>query len=434
MSADTAHSVQSAEQIDLADPTIPAPIIEPTAFLGRQPILDRNQQLIGYELLYRANAQSTDAQFDDGGHASLMVIASLLQDIGPEQVLGGKFGFVNVAPGTIGESSPILLLDPKRTVLEFSADAEFDEACLARITELRRLGFGVSVTVNSPVILRQPVFALTTHAKVDLLRVTMDKLPVVAKLLKGMPGRRVLVAEKLETREQAAACLALGFDCLQGFYFARPETLSARRLEPARAAVLQAIRLLLRNADVMDVDNALKRDVALSVKLIRYMNSAGMGLSTRIDSLKHAINLLGYNKLARWLTLLLATADSKDPTAQVLARTAITRGRLIELLGENRFDMGQRDNLFIAGTFSLLPAMLMLPMNEALADLDLPESVAQSLLTRGGEYGPYLQLAEACEDPSLAGVAALCKQLDIPPKALNLAQMQATDWVNSLGI
>lgn len=78
--------------------------------------------------------------------------------------------------------------------------------------------------------------------------------------------------------------------------------------------------------------------------------------------------------------------------------------------------------------------MLMLPMNEALADLDLPASVAQSLLTRGGEYGPYLQLAEACEDPSLAGVAALCKQLDIPPKALNLAQMQATDWVNSLGI
>jgi EAL and modified HD-GYP domain-containing signal transduction protein len=117
---------------------------------------------------------------------------------------------------------------------------------------------------------------------------------------------RVLVAEKLETREQATACLALGFDCLQGFYFARPETLSARRLEPSRTAVLQAIRLLLRNADIMDVDNALKRDVALSVKLIRYMNSAGMGLSTRIDSLKHAIGLLGYNKLARWLTLWLS--------------------------------------------------------------------------------------------------------------------------------
>jgi EAL and modified HD-GYP domain-containing signal transduction protein len=184
----------------------------------------------------------------------------------------------------------------------------------------------------------------------------------------------------------------------------------------------------------MEVDNALKRDVALSVKLLRYMNSAGMGLSTRIDSLKHAITLLGYQKLARWLTLLLATSDSKDPTAPLLARTAITRGRMMELLGEGRFDVAQRDNLFIAGTFSLLPAMLMVPMASALDELDLPPAVTEGLLHRTGEFAPFLRLAEACEDPSLSGVAQLCKELDIAPKALNLAQMQANDWVNKLGI
>jgi len=109
----------------------------------------------------------------------------------------------------------------------------------------------------------------------------------------------------------------------------RPDE-GARRPDPARAAVMQAIKLLLlRNADVVDVDAALKRDVALSVKLLRYMNTAGMGPGTRVESLKHAIALLGYNRLARWLTLLLATAGSTDPTAPLLARTAITRGRLI---------------------------------------------------------------------------------------------------------
>jgi EAL and modified HD-GYP domain-containing signal transduction protein len=254
------------------------------------------------------------------------------------------------------------------------------------------------------------------------------------KLLKAAGGKRTLVAEKVETREQAAACLDLGFDCLQGFYFARPETLTARKLEPARAAVMQAIKLLLRNADVIEVDNALKRDVALSVKLLRYMNSAGMGLSTKIDSLKHAIALLGYQKLARWLTLLLATSDSKDPTAPLLARTAIARGRLMELLGEGRFDVSQRDNLFIAGTFSLLPAMLMVPMKTALEELDLPTPVADGLLHRSGEFARYLQLAEAVEDPTLAGVAQLCMELDITPKALNLAQMQASEWVAQLGL
>jgi EAL and modified HD-GYP domain-containing signal transduction protein len=406
----------------------------PSAYLGRQPILDRNQQLIGYELLYRADAAATDALVTDEHYASVVVVASLLQDLGIEQVLGGKVGFINVGPETLGIDSPVLLLDPKHTVLEFTSRSPADESTLARLAELKRAGYGIAVTVDSPAVVRQPIYQLATHAKVDLLRVPMEQLPLVVKLLRAAGGRRVLVAEKVETREQAARCLEHGFDCLQGFYFARPETVTARKLEPARAAVMQAIKLLLRNADIVEVDNALKRDVALSVKLLRYMNSAGMGLSTRIESLKHAIALLGYQKLARWLTLLLATSDSKDPTAPLLARTAITRGRLMELLGEGRFDVAQRDNLFIAGTFSLLPAMLMVPMATALEELELPDPVAEGLLHRTGDFAPYLKLAEACEDPSLAGVAKLCKQLGIAPKALNLAQMQATDWVNQLGI
>jgi EAL and modified HD-GYP domain-containing signal transduction protein len=408
--------------------------VERSAYLGRQPILDRNQQLIGYELLYRADSVVTEANITDDGQASLVVISSLLQELGADQVLGGKIAFINVGPSTLGPDSPIALLEPRRTVLEFASRGPVEPATLERLAELRRAGYGVAITIDSPAAVRAPQFALASHAKVDLLSVPTAQLPIVVKLLHAAGGRRTLIAEKVETREQAAACVELGFDCLQGFFFARPETLAARRLAPARAAVLQAIKLLLRNADVLEVDNALKRDVALSVKLLRYMNSAGMGLATRIDSLKHAITLLGYQKLARWLTLLLATADSRDPSAAVLARTAIARGRLMELLGEGRFDVGQRDNLFIAGTFSLLPAMLMVPMASALEELDLPPVVAEGLLHRTGEFAPYLKLAEAVEDPSLAGVAQLCSQLAIAPKALNLAQMQATHWVDQLGI
>ena len=139
-------------------------------------------------------------------------------------------------------------------------------------------------------------------------------------------------------------------------------------------------------------------------------------------------------KLARWLTLLLATADSRDPTGQILARTAITRGRLIELLGEAQFEFSQRDNLFITGTFSLLPAMLMVSMDEAITDLDLPADVISALQDRSGPIGSYLRLVEACESPSLQGVDRLCRELGIAPKALNLAQMQAADWVQRLGI
>lgn len=426
--------------LSITSPALPATAAAPhpdhadSAFLGRQPIVDRAQQLVAYELLYREDAVASHARFRDGRYASLAVIASLLQDIGPEQVLGGKVAFINVGPESLGEDSPVALLDPRATVLEFAMAGDPDAPVLARLAALRGQGYGVAVTVDSPAVLRGPAFALASHVKVDLQRVPMEQLPLVAKLLHAAGGGRRLIAEKVETRAQASACLALGFDCLQGFYFARPETLSSRKLEPARAAVLQAIKLLLRNADVVDVDAALKRDVALSVKLLRYMNAAGMGPGTRIESLRHAITLLGYNRLARWLTLLLATSGGTEPTAPLLARTAITRGRLMELLGEGRFDLRQRDDLFIAGTFSLLPAMLMVPMQAVLDDLELPRPVSESLLERSGEFAPYLKLAEACEDPTLAGVGPLCGALSIAPKALNLAQLQAADWVRQLGL
>jgi len=404
------------------------------AYLGRQPILDRNQQLVGYELFYRADSEMTKADFADGVHASLVVIAALLQDVGTEQVLGGKTAFINIAARSLDEDAAIQLLEPGRTVLELPTDCHLDAEALKRLAHLRKVGFGLAVTVDTMAALRSPQFALASHVKIDLQKIGMDSLPRLTQLLNAMHGRRILVAEKVETREQAATCLELGFDALQGYYFARPETLSARKLEPGKAAVMQAIRLLLRNADIVEVVQALKRDVALSVKLLRYMNSAGMGLSRKIDSLKSAINLMGYSKLARWLTLLLATADSRDPTGQILARTAITRGRLIELLGESHFDFAQRDNLFITGTFSLLPAMLMVPMDEAITDLDLPADVISALQDRSGPIGAYLRLVEACESPSLQGVDALCRELGIAPKALNLAQMQAADWVQRLGI
>jgi EAL and modified HD-GYP domain-containing signal transduction protein len=403
------------------------------AFLGRQPILNRAQQLIGYELLYRADAEATEAQFTDGGYASLTVVASLLQDLGADQVLGGKLAFVNVGPESFGEASPIDLLEPRRTVLEFESRAVIDAPLLSLLTELRKRGFGIAVTVDAPSVMRQPLFALANYAKVDLLKLSMAQMPQVVGQLRAAGSRRLLVAEKVETPEQARACLELGFDCLQGFYFARPETLSARKIEPGRAAVLRAIKLLLRNADIDEIDAALKRDVALSVKLLRYMNTAGNGQATRIESLRHAIGLLGYNNLARRLTLLLATVDTRDPTAPLLARTAVARGRLMELLGEGRFEAAQRDNLFIVGTFSLLPAMLMVPMQQALDELELPQTVAEGLLGRTGPYADYLKLAEACENPSLAGVAKLCGRLELSPGTLNQAQTEAARWVAQMG-
>jgi EAL and modified HD-GYP domain-containing signal transduction protein len=192
--------------------------------------------------------------------------------------------------------------------------------------------------------------------------------------------------------------------------------------------------MLRNNAEIRDIENALKRDVALSFKLLRYINSAGFGLSCEIQSFRHAVTILGYQKLYRWLTLLLVTAGAETGSAPALLKTAVTRGRLVELLGGHFLDGHERDNLFIVGMFSLLDVLLDMPMDKVLETLILPEAVCDALLERTGMYGPYLELAEACEDPDMTEVPRLCEQLLVTPDMLNRSHVQALAWVEELGV
>jgi EAL and modified HD-GYP domain-containing signal transduction protein len=242
------------------------------------------------------------------------------------------------------------------------------------------------------------------------------------------------VAEKVETKDEFKQCLDIGMDCFQGYYFAHPETLSAKVINPGYANILQLLNMLRNNAEIREIENALKRDVALSFKLLRYINSAGFGLSCEIQSFRHAVTILGYQKLYRWLTLLLVTAGAETGSPPALLKTAVTRGRLVELLGGHLLDGQDKDNLFIVGMFSLLDVLLDMPMDKILETLILPESVSDALMEHSGIYGPFLELAEACEDPEMAEVPRLCEQLQITPDMLNRSHVQALNWVEELGV
>jgi EAL and modified HD-GYP domain-containing signal transduction protein len=174
----------------------------------------------------------------------------------------------------------------------------------------------------------------------------------------------------------------------------------------------------------------LKRDPALSYKLLRFINTAGFGAGRDIQSLRQAITMLGYAPLYRWLTLLLATASTSG-YSPVLMETAVVRGRLAELLGQKFLPRGEGENLFVCGMFSLLDRLLGLPMKEVLETIQLPDEVVRALLTRGGMYGPYLALAEACELNSNL-VSSLAASLDISPEEVNKMHLQALAWAQNV--
>lgn len=400
------------------------------AFIGRQPILDDKQQIMGYELLFRHNASATDAVFEDDLKACSRVLVNTLSDMGAQWLLGDKLAFINVNEEML-HSDLLELLPPKRTVLEVLETVPATEAVVQRCQELRKQGFLIALDDHVPSPELAPLLGCADYVKIDIALTGMETAAKIHAQIKSLPLK--IIAEKVETRQQFEACQKLGFHYFQGYYFAHPETLTAKVINPSYAAVLDLLNLVSKDADNKAVEDGFKRDPALSFKLLRYINSVGFGLSCEIQSIRHALTILGTKQLYRWLTLLMVTAG-ENSTNPALMKTAITRGRLTELLGEGYFEKADRDNLFIVGVFSLLDAMLEMPIEQVLEKVNLPEPVSEALLTQQGIYGPFLQLAKACEDADRDLVKSLADSLQFDPSKVNDCHIAALAWVEGLGL
>lgn len=400
------------------------------AFIGRQPIVGLQQKIIGYELLFRHSADASNAQISDDLSAGTNVLVNTFSNMDANWILGDKLAFINIAAPML-ESDFLELLPAKRVVLELIKTVEATPELIARIQGLRHMGFRFALDDFDHRPISTDLLPIADFIKVDIRELGLDKTAALVRTLQG--GSAKLIAEKVETRTEFKFCKELGFHYFQGYYFAHPETLSAKIINPAYATVLTLLNKVRNNADVKEIENGFKADVALSFKLLRYINSVGFGLSCEIQSIRHALAILGYQQLYRWLTLLLATAGN-DSTPPALMKTAITRGRLTELLGQDYLEKNDRDNLFIVGIFSLLDAMLEMPMADILEKLYLPDTICDALLTRQGMYGPFLALSEACESSDPKRIEELADSMAMAPDKVNKAHMEALAWVEQLGI
>ncbi|WP_252346177.1 MULTISPECIES: EAL and HDOD domain-containing protein [unclassified Paludibacterium] len=394
--------------------------------------MNRNQQLIGYELLFRPSAQADAAGLTAVLEADTQVLVNTLNHMGTSWLVGNKLAFINVGEEML-TSDFLELLPPRRIILEIPPEITLSAELQSRVRHLRSMGFSIALDkfhfeAPSSVFLDQ-----ASYVKLDIQGSDLGHFQANAARLRSFPVSRI--AERVETREQFKQCHDLGLDGFQGYYFARPETLSAKVINATFSNTLTLLNLLRQDADIRQLEDVLKRDVALSFKLLRYVNSAAAGLNTTITSFSHAVTVLGYKKLYRWLTLLLITADDGGTVPPALQKTVITRGRLMELIGQDKkLPQEQCDNLFITGMFSLLDVLFDMPMNSILAHMQLPESIKTALLGQSGDFTPYLQLARACEDLSLEQVPELCRQLGLDSDRFNLAHTSALAWIEGLGL
>lgn len=403
--------------------------MQDTAFIGRQPILNQHQQIIGYELLFRHSAGAQSAVITDDLKASTRVLVNTVAEMGTQWVLGDKFAFINVNEEQL-HSDLLHLLTPERTVLEVLETVKPSEAVTRQLQALRTYGFKIALddyvhTPENAMLLR-----CTDYLKYDVLAQGLNHC---APLLAQLRARGIkTLAEKVESHEEFIACKQMGFDMFQGYYFAKPETLSAKVINPAFQSILELLNLVHKDAETVELETGFKRDAALSLKLLRYINSVGFGLTHKINSIRQALTVLGRKQLYRFLTLIFITANDKV-TPPAVMKTAVIRGRMTELLGTGHLDQTGRDNLFIVGIFSLLDVMLDMPMQQVLENVMVPDAVQAALLNREGAYGPYLELTEACEKGN-DRLESIAGKLGLTSTEVNDCNFSAIAWADNLGL
>jgi EAL and modified HD-GYP domain-containing signal transduction protein len=397
-------------------------------FLGRQPILDRKQEIIGYELLFRS-ADMDHAVFDSYSHASSSVITTALASFGIQEVLGGKLGFINVHLGLL-LSELLELLPISQIVLELLEMIELDTQVLERCRELKELGFMLALDDHEYDPVHREIYQVVNIIKVDILLTGVEALPEIVRNLRKYPVK--ILAEKVETIEQFQICFDLGFDFFQGYFFARPVVLNRKKIDISGLALLKLLQQLTTDASIDKLELIFKENPSLSFSLLRLVNSVAMGMREKIKTLRHAIVMLGVNHLRRWTQLSLFAGHDARTVNHPLLEMAAVRGRLMETLCSQTAGRIANDELaeaaFMVGILSLLDVLFETPMEEILSNLNLNDDVSSALLLREGRFGRMLTLAEKLEIADFDAVTVLLGECGLSLDQLLTAQLEAFNW------
>ena len=397
-------------------------------YLGRQPILDRGQEIIGYELLFRSAGRDF-AEFDSYSQAIATVITSALSSFGIQEVLGGKLGFINVNLDLLF-SETLELLPIGQTVIELLEIIQLDDHVIERCRELKELGFQLALDDHEYSPDYNAAYAVIDIVKIDLLTVDPDHLPGIIEQLRRWPVR--ILAEKVETAEQFDACYSMGFDLFQGYFFERPVVLKKNKIDTSALAMLKLLQQLIMDATIDELEQTIKANPGISYNLLRLVNSVALGSREKIKTLRHAITMLGTSQMRRWIQLSFFAGNDARGVNNPLLEMAAVRGRLMEILVvQKELDRAlgeQSEEAFMIGILSLLDVLFETPISEIIDSLNLTDEVSNALLYHEGMLGRLLCLAKRLEVTDFDTVTLLLDECDISLDQLLSAQLDAFNW------
>jgi EAL and modified HD-GYP domain-containing signal transduction protein len=393
-------------------------------FVARQPVLDANEQVFGYELLFRDSLENHFPVMDGNRAARSTLDSSLL--MGLDTLCNGRFAFLNFTRDVLLQDFASLL-PPDRVVIEVLESVLPDPEVIGACRRLQERGYMIALDDFVGGDPRQPLLEFTAFVKVDV-RETSPK--VCSEIVRKLGHQQRILAEKVETREEFKSAKEIGFRYFQGYFFFKPEVVSTSDIPAHKANYLRMLQAVHEpELDLRKIENLIKCEVSLCYRLLRYLNSAAFAFRTEIRSIRHALTMLGTLEIRRWVQLVAALGASQGRSEEMVF-TALVRARFCELLN-NKVPHGGSD-LFLMGLFSLMDSILQMPMVSVMDKISIDKAIKHVILGEHSHLRTIYRLMLAQESGEWPAVIGLCKLLHLSTDECSEAYWKALQWAREI--
>ena len=399
-------------------------------FVARQPIFNNLGEIWGYELLYRDGSDKQHAEIDNSDIATLAVATCGFSQ-SQELCAPSKKIAINFTEKLILEGAP-RGLPPAVTVVEVKADSQPRESLIDVLRALKQEQYWIAVEGYTGQHHQDAWVPIADVIKVDTSDKTESEIENIFFKLESVDCMKL--ASKVDRRESVGPLRALGCDLYQGYFFAKPVNLRGRTLKSTQAAKLRLLQTIEKpRIDAHTIKESIKADPGTTYRLMRFLNSAAFGFRAQIESVSHAINLIGIKQLKYWLRMtIMADLMGTDKTPELYVM-ALNRGRFLEELAQHgQLASADPDSMFLFGLLSLIESMLEVPLERIVSHLPLSDKIKSGYSTPSSTYGKYLQLMIALEAADTSDIKALCRETRIDRKAVAEAFRCAIAWAHQM--
>jgi c-di-GMP-related signal transduction protein len=396
-----------------------------TRFVARQPILTKEEKVFGYELLFRDGVEDYFRATDPDAASRNTLDSSIL--LGLDVLCGGQRAFINCTREVLLKDY-MTLVPPNQAVAEILESVPGDDLVKAACGRLKEAGFMIALDDFIPNDAREPLTEFADIIKVDIRQVPVAEQAAMIK--RYGPWRSRLLAEKVETRQEFLEARKAGFVYFQGYFFRRPELMTARDIPANRINYLRMLQAVSKpELDSREIEGVIKSEASICYRLLRYLNSSVFGFHSEIHSVRHALSILGEREVRRWVRLI-ATLGAGQGKSSELVLSALVRARFCELLA-SKVPHGSSD-LFLMGLLSLMDAILEIPMPEVLDNVPLDQETKAVLSGAASPLRPLYQLMLARESGEWQDTSHLTRSMRLSESEVAEVYWQAIQWARQV--